>query len=200
VRVDGVRAVAGQPVDPARNVVTISGKSIRPFGTWSTQVIVLNKPAGVVTTMRDEHGRRNVAHLLPDKPRLFPIGRLDADTTGLLLCTNDGGLATFLAHPSSEIERTYAVRVDGSLSAEQAAGLKARNVKHHGKGQTSFEVSLFEGKNRQVRRMCAQLGLRVVGLTRTRFGPVALGKLAPGATRILTRVERDALEHLRGRA
>jgi len=187
-------------VNPAKNAVTIDGKRVRADRrkTPATEragycVVVLNKPIGVVTTLRDEHARKTVADVLPKVPRLFPIGRLDADTAGVLLCTNDGELAHLLAHPSSRIERTYHVRVSSVLTPEQAARLEARNVNHGPDAHTSFDMTLREGKNRQVRRMCAQLGLRVVGLTRTQFGPVALDALAPGATRPLSRAERDAL-------
>jgi 23S rRNA pseudouridine2605 synthase len=195
VRVDGKRAATGQFVDPAGNVVTVDGKPIQIAST-AHATYALNKPAGVVTTMRDDRGRPSIAQLLPRGRRIFPIGRLDAETTGLLICTSDGDLAHALAHPSSEIPRAYRVTVSGSVTPSSARSLQARNLKRNRDGSTTFDMVLHEGKNRQVRRSCAQAGLRVVQLTRIAFGPLCLGDLKPGVIRALTRSEHAQLERL----
>lgn len=197
VRVNGIVARPGQSIDPTSDVVLLAGKRIKPSPIGSEPLtVILHKPVGVVSTMRDERGRPSVAALLPNSRQLFPVGRLDAETSGLLICTTDGDLARFLAHPSSGIERRYAVRVAGSLSPEAARRLGARSPRTSRDGATTFELVLKEGKNRQVRRMCAREGLRVVALARTRFGPIALGNLAPGRWRAPSKSERAKLDSM----
>jgi 23S rRNA pseudouridine2605 synthase len=193
--VDGRPAALGDELEPSRNVVTLDGRRVRPPAGAVT--LVLNKPSGVITTMRDERGRTSVASLLPPDLRLFPVGRLDAETTGLLVCTNDGDLAQFLLAPKNALPRTYRVTVRGSLDAQTAETLGARQVGKREDGTSAFTLSLHEGRNRQVRRMCARLGLRVVGLCRTQFGPISLGKLKAGCTRELTFEEARELDTLR---
>jgi 23S rRNA pseudouridine2605 synthase len=195
VRVDGKRAAVGTEIDPHRSAVLLDGRRVRPAADATT--IVLNKPAGVITTLRDEHGRKTVAALLPKGVRLFPVGRLDAATTGLLVCTNDGDLANFLLAPKHELPRTYRVTVRGELNAGLIRSLGARRVTKRPDGASAFNLVLREGRNRQVRRLCARSGLRVIELVRTHFGPIALGSLQPGSWRMLTEEERKALERAR---
>src|SRR6185436_15399186 len=161
----------------------------------------LNKPVGVVTTKRDPGGRPTVFELVPEVPGLTYVGRLDYLTTGLLILTSDGAGANKLAHPSGEVSRTYIATVRGEV--ERAAELAARGVRledgmvrpegiriHPLKNRTwEFEVSLREGRNREVRRLCEALGLKVEGLLRVSYGSVELGKLQPGEWRELTNAE-----------
>ncbi|MBV8222226.1 MAG: rRNA pseudouridine synthase [Candidatus Eremiobacteraeota bacterium] len=148
--------------------------------------------------MRDERGRPCVGDLLEKSTnRLFPIGRLDAQTTGLLLCTSDGELGRNLAHPSSQVERTYRVTVAGKAAREALRRLGARTVIQSAHG-TRFEMTLTSGANREIRRACAQQGLRVVSLERIAFGSVVLGDLAPGNYRTLSERETRRLRDLKG--
>jgi len=200
VVVDGRRAHVGATVDPQRQRISVNGKQIDSSCARERTIIVLNKPLHVITTMRDERGRRSVAHYLPQGRRLFPVGRLDAETTGVLLCTDDGDLANALLHPSREITKIYRVVVRGEVPADALVALTARDVRRAPQGDTSFEIALHEGKNRQVRRMCARQGLKILSLTRTRFGPVSLGNLKPGAIREVNAAERRELERIRANA
>jgi 23S rRNA pseudouridine2605 synthase len=170
----------------------------------------MNKPVGVVTTMRDPQGRRTVANLLPDGVRAVPVGRLDYDTGGLLLLTDDGELANQLLHPRFGVEKTYRAAIAGRLSAEdvqslqrgislgdfRSAGAKIRVVAVR-RDRSVVDLTIHEGRNRQVRRMFEALGHPVLALTRTRFGPLRLGALAGGAVRSLTPGELAALERHR---
>ena len=196
VRIDGEVARLGAAIDPSRHRVTVNGRRIAaPAAAAST--LVLNKPAGIVTTMQDDRGRPTVATLLPKAPRYFPIGRLDAASTGVLLCTTDGELARILTHPSFGVERIYRVRATGAMTAQTRAALGITGSVSSVAGTHEFEITLREGRNRQVRRMCAQRGLRVVELERVRFGPIVLGALPRGKTRRLTSAENRALDALR---
>ncbi len=197
VAIDGRRASLGDTVDPERSVVTVSGRRIRQQSDSDQLTLVLNKPPGVITTLRDEHGRPTVASFLPAHRRLFPVGRLDADTTGVLLCTTDGELARVLTHPSSGVPKRYEVVARGSIDAQTIAALDAHEHAKLPDGSHRFTIVLREGKNRQVRRMCARAGLRVLSLTRTQFGPIRLGKLKTGCTRELSDAEMRELSRLR---
>ncbi len=206
VTVNGAVAVIGQVVDPERDEIRLDGAAVgRPAATrW----IVLNKPAGVMTTRSDPGGRRTVFELVPEVPGLTYVGRLDYLTEGVLLLTTDGAAANALTHPSREVERTYVATVRGNagVAARQAArgvmledGLvRPRDVRATslGKGRWALELTIAEGRHREVRRVCEALGLEVDRLVRTRFGPVTLGDLAPGATRELTRREREVIAAL----
>ena len=194
MRVDGRRASIGESVDPSLQIVTVRGKRVSPPAGQVT--LVLHKPLNVVTTMQDERGRASVADLLPKGRRIVPVGRLDAQSTGVLLCTSDGELGRILTHPRFEVEKQYRVRVAGSLEEAQARAVAAQRVRRTG-GTTTFDVVLREGKNRQVRRMCAAAGLKVLDLARVRFGPVELGDLPPGKLRPLTKTERTQLDAIR---
>ena len=203
VTVNGAAAALGQVVDPEHDVILVDGKKIAraPRTVW----IVLHKPAGVLTTRSDPAGRPTVFDLVDDYPGLTYVGRLDYMTEGVLLLTNDGAAAHALTHPSREIERVYVATVQGD--AQQAAAVARRGVMLDdgparprrvqvtplGKGRYAFEVTLTEGRNREVRRLCAALGLTVERLVRTQFGSVHLGTLPVGASRPLTRREYERL-------
>lgn len=200
--------VGGEVVrDPARDVgdddgVAVDGRSLR--GAEARVVHALHKPPGVVCTARDTHGRRTVLDLVPSAgARLYPVGRLDADSTGLILVTNDGELANLLTHPSYEVDKTYRADVGGGPVREPAlralregivlddgrtAPAKVRQVR-----SGVLELTIHEGRKRQVRRMCEAVGHPVRALQRVRFGPLALGGLAEGSSRRLSVAEVDRL-------
>jgi 23S rRNA pseudouridine2605 synthase len=199
-------AVGGEVVrDPARDVsedaeVTVDGK---PVGVERRVVHALNKPAGVVSTAHDTHGRRTVVDLVPSSARLYPVGRLDADSTGLILLTNDGALAHRLTHPSFEVPRVYRATVRRAPVREKALRALREGVELDD-GRTAparvrrlapdkLELTIHEGRKRQVRRMCEAVGHPVVALERVAFGPLRLGRLGPGEHRRLTRAEVEAL-------
>jgi len=210
VQVNGVVARTGQSVDPAVDRITVDGRELdRPPASF--EWIVLNKPAGVMTTKSDPEGRRTVFDLVPDAPGLTYVGRLDYLTEGVLLLTTDGEAAHILTHPSSEVERTYVATVRGDVRAAVVAarrgveledGLvlpRAVQARPLGNRTSEFEITVAEGRNREVRRVCEALGLEVDRLVRVRFGPVVLDRLESGATRALSGRERHELEHLIGR-
>ncbi|HVF39465.1 MAG TPA: pseudouridine synthase [Gemmatimonadaceae bacterium] len=203
VRVNGEVAVTGQSVDPLIDEITVDGNPVaQPVGFhW----IVLNKPPGVLTTRKDPGRRKTVFDLVPPRPGLTYVGRLDYMTEGVLLLTTDGEAAHKLTHPSSEVERTYVATVRGDGPAAVRAGrsgveledgwmqprdILARNV---ARGVWDLELTIAEGRTREIRRFCAALDLEVERLVRTRFGPVTLGQLASGASRSLTGRERDVI-------
>jgi 23S rRNA pseudouridine2605 synthase len=203
---DGRVTVGGEVVrDPAREVdessgVALDGERLAPE---PREVYALNKPAGVVSTAKDTHGRRTVIEFVPSRRRLYPVGRLDADTTGLILLSNDGELANMLTHPSFEVEKTYRVSVEPALLSEQALRELREGVELED-GQTApasarqlgpgvIEITIREGRKRQVRRMLEAIGHRVTALERTAFGPLRLDKLAEGEFRPLTPAEVERL-------
>jgi 23S rRNA pseudouridine2605 synthase len=199
--------VAGATVtDPATDVeaesrVAVDGEPVK--GAETRVVYALNKPAGVVSTASDPQGRPTVVDLMPGEKRLYPVGRLDADTTGLLLLTNDGELANRLTHPRYEVPRTYRAQVgnppvtDRALRALRAgvklddgrtAPARARRLR-----PDTIELTIHEGRKRQVKRMCAEVGHPVRHLTRVAFGPLELGSLPPGRHRRLSQGEVERL-------
>lgn len=206
VRVNGVVARTGQIVDPVRDAIVVDGKAVGapPRATW----LVLNKPAGVMTTRSDPQGRRTVFDLVADVPGLTYVGRLDYLTEGVLLLTTDGAAANRLTHPSHEVERTYVATVlgDGEAAAraarrgvELADGFvqpRAVEARHVGRSRWELEITITEGRTREVRRLCDALDLQVERLVRVRFGPVSLGGLASGKSRPLTAKEVDAVRLL----
>jgi 23S rRNA pseudouridine2605 synthase len=197
--------VGGEVVtDPARDVadeddVRVDGA---PVGEEPREVWAVNKPAGVVSTAREPGARRAVVELVPSQARLYPVGRLDADSTGLLLLTNDGGLANRLTHPRYEVPKSYRALLrrppsDGELrrlatGVELEDGLTAP-AEVQRLGEREIGIVLREGRNRQVRRMVEAVGNEVVGLRRVRFGPIGLGELPEGEARRLTDDELTAL-------
>ncbi len=204
----GKVTVGGEVVtDPARDVdelsqVAVGGRMLS--GEEDRLVLMLNKPAGVVSTAKDTHGRRTVLDLVNVRgARLYPVGRLDADTTGLILLTNDGELANALTHPRFEVPKTYLARVSGGTVGERALRELREGVQLDD-GRTSpakvrqvdpgvLEITIHEGRKRQVRRMLEAVGRRVVELRRVRFGPLGLGDLQPGRSRRLSAGEVDRL-------
>ena len=204
VAVDGETAGLGRRVDPDRERITVDGIPVMVRG--DVVYYLLNKPARVVTTARDPEGRRTVLDLVPVEPRVFPVGRLDYETEGLLVLTNDGELAQLLSHPSHAVEKAYLVEVEGvpsratlrhlregvDLDDGRTAPARARIVQSHG-DSAALELVIHEGRNRQVRRMCEQVGHPVRRLVRTRIGPVSDRRLGPGEWRPLRRREVRAL-------
>jgi 23S rRNA pseudouridine2605 synthase len=212
VQVDGqVVDQVGMCIDPEKVRVTVDGRPVRLPGRLRT--VMLHKPAGYVTTMADPQGRRKVADLLVDQPeRLFPVGRLDYDATGLLLLTNDGDLANRLMHPRYKVPKTYRVTVagrfdqaarqrlltgmvlDGRLSVPQQVRVLKEAPDH-----SVLEMAIREGKYHQVKRMCAAGGHQVLKLKRIAYGPLRLGRLAPGTWRELSETELADLAKAVGR-
>jgi len=207
VSVNGVIAHLGQRVDPEADVVEFDGSQI---GVKAGLVhYLLNKPGGVVTTAQDTHGRPTVVELVPTEPRVFPVGRLDAETEGLLLLTNDGDLTHRLTHPSFGIEKEYLAEVEGAPS--RGALRRLREGVELDDGMTApakvaqpapnlIRLTIHEGRNRQVRRMCDAVGHPVLRLVRTRIGPLVDATLAPGEWRPLTQQEVRSLERAVGTA
>ena len=201
------RVTVGSEVvrDPARDVDESSGVALdgKPLAPEPREVYALHKPAGVVSTAKDTHGRRTVTEFVPSERRLYPVGRLDADTTGLILLTNDGDLANTLTHPSFEVEKTYRARVDPAPVPERALRELREGVELDD-GRTAparvrqlepglLEITVHEGRKRQVRRMCEAVGHRVKALERVAFGPLRLEKLPEGEFRRLTPAEVERL-------
>jgi 23S rRNA pseudouridine2605 synthase len=202
VEVDGeVVTRLGTKVDPRTAVIRVGGKRLPPVSTHV--YLVLNKPRGVVSTMSDPEGRPTLTDYVADRPeRLFHVGRLDTDTDGLIILTNDGDFAQRLAHPSYEVEKTYVAEVTGVVTRatlkrlQNGVTLEDGPVEVRGarvistQGQRSIlEVVIHEGRNRIVRRLLDHVGHPVQRLTRTRIGPVALDRLRQGSVRELTRDE-----------
>jgi len=211
VQVNGQRAVLGMRIDPANDKITIDGKPLK--SPPPPLYLILHKPPGYVTTRRDPHAKHTIMELLKGvKTHVFPVGRLDADSEGLLLLTNDGELANRLLHPRYKVAKTYRVWVQG-VPSERAlrrlregvvleegttAPAKVRLVARQG-SQSVLEITLHEGRKRQVKRMCAAVGHPVLRLVRIAFGPLRLSDdLPPGAWRELTPAEREALLHAAG--
>jgi 23S rRNA pseudouridine2605 synthase len=209
VTVNGRVALLGDRVDPSRDVVEVDGRraSIDP----SLRYLVLHKPAGVTTTLRDPHAQTDLGAYLPQDVRVFPVGRLDRDTEGLLILTNDGGLANRLLHPRHGVEKEYLAEVDGAPTRQQIARLRGgvdledgparavavRSVARSG-GRGAVRLIMAEGRKREVRRMLATVGLPVRRLIRLRVGPVKLGRLRPGERRDLTPSEVRTLYQAAG--
>ena len=203
VTVNGRVASLGDTVSPG-DVVLLDNK---PVDLEDKVYYMLNKPAGSTTTVSDPHADITVMALMSDVPgRVFPVGRLDKDTEGLLLFTNDGDMAHRLLHPSHHVAKTYLVRVLGRLREEDAARLESglelfdgktapAKVAHvrYGGNETQFELTIWEGRKRQVRRMCEQLDRRVIYLKRIRVGSLELGALPSGRYRRMDRSEMEAL-------
>ena len=205
VQVNGVTAVLGEKADAARDRITVNGRSLAP--PEEKVYIMLNKPRGYVTTMHDEKGRRSVCELVSELGvRLYPVGRLDMDSEGLLLMTNDGDFAEHVMHPRGEVEKCYHTTVTGENIRAAAEELKKSMLidGYRTQGaQVEIErldekggvllITIREGRNRQVRKMCEQLGLRVTRLCRIREGGVKLGTLRTGQWRVLKRSEIESL-------
>ena len=211
VRVDGQIVTLGDQADAEKSIILIDDKPLK--AAEDLVYILINKPLGTVTTLSDPEGRPVVTDLIADlSVRLFPVGRLDINTSGLLLLTNDGALANRLAHPSHQVEKRYLAKVRGQLSEQSKRlieegvaledGLTApatlTNLRYRG-GHTWFELAIHEGRNRQVRRMCEALGHQVSRLVRIGYAFLTLDGLAPGQKRMLTNQEVARLKSLDGK-
>lgn len=205
VRVNGKIAAIGDKVDPKHDKVTVSGK--RVVKVKKNVYIMLHKPRGFITTMHDEMGRKCVAELIQDVPeRVYPVGRLDRESEGLLLLTNDGEFANALTHPSRHVPKTYRVTVRPDVTKEQLAAFE-NGIEIDGRptlpaevrvldkqeGRVVLEVVIYEGRNRQIRKMCEALGLEVARLKRTKIGSLKLGMLKQGEYRYLSEDEVHGL-------
>ena len=208
VRVNGRVASIGDKVDPIRDKVSVSGRNV--VRVKDKYYVMLHKPRGFVTTMNDEMDRRCVAQLVADVPaRVFPVGRLDRDSEGLLIMTNDGELTNLLTHPKSHVTKIYRVTVRGRVSQQQLETLQ-NGVELAGEmtlpcdvaitelkeDRTVLRFALIQGKNRQIRRMCEKLGLEVMRLKRTEIAGVKLGMLPQGKWRYLNEKEMKHLTNV----
>ena len=211
VTVNGETASLGRSVEPEQDRVELDGKPVQK--EQRRTVILLYKPRGVVSTSSDPEGRRTVQDYFREIPeRLYNVGRLDLNSEGLLLMTNDGALANRLTHPRYGVEKTYYAVCDGRLTASEAAKLtngieledgmtapaRVDAVRTTQRGDTSFLITIHEGRNRPIRRMLEAVGHRTLRLKRERFGPLSLGTLAPGEWRKLSDEEIKKLENALG--
>ncbi|MBR5753237.1 MAG: rRNA pseudouridine synthase [Clostridia bacterium] len=206
VRVNGQTAKIGDKVDPKKDQVTVEGRKVRQDN--ELRYIMLHKPRGFISTMSDEMDRKCVAQLVADVgTRVYPVGRLDRDSEGLLLFTNDGEFANNMTHPSKHVSKVYRVTIRPDITEDQVAQMmtgmmidgkktlpaEVRVVRKYA-DRTVLEVTLCEGRNRQIRKMCEALGLEVARLKRTSIGSVRLGMLQQGKWRDLTPQEVAALK------
>lgn len=209
ITVNGRKAQLGHPINPAKDIIAIDGQKVLLERKKRNVYLMLNKPRGYVTTTSDELGRRCVTDLVEDAPaKVYPVGRLDRNSEGLLLLTNDGSFANTVMHPSNHITKTYRVTVHPDVTDEQAAQMSA-GVMIDGKmtlpatvlilqkqeGRVVLQISIQEGRNRQIRKMCEAVGLEVARLKRTAVGPLKLGMLQPGQWRELKPAELIALRN-----
>jgi 23S rRNA pseudouridine2605 synthase len=209
VRVGRRVARLGDRVDPRVDRITVDGAPVPTHP--DLRYFALNKPRGVTSTMRDPHASRSLTEFLPEGPRVFPVGRLDRESEGLLLLTNDGDLANKLQHPRHGVEKEYLVHVEGQVTRAamrrltdgveledgMAAAIRVREVQR-GAGKTALTVVMVEGRKREVRRMLEALGHAVRRLLRVRIGPVVLSGLRPGKLRPLTQEEIAGLYRVSG--
>ena len=209
VAVNGRVAALGDRVDPSADRVTVDEERI-PIDP-ETRTFAFHKPSGIVTTLRDPQGRRTIAEFLPPSPRLFPVGRLDRETEGLLLLTNDGELANRLMHPRHGVEKEYLAEVEGTPTGKHLARLRrgveledgpARALRALTEGRAgergALRLVMAEGRKREVRRLLAAVGLPVRRLVRVRVGPIRLGRMRPGQVRELSAEEVRALYRAAG--
>ncbi|HVZ67549.1 MAG TPA: pseudouridine synthase [Patescibacteria group bacterium] len=203
--INGVRAEEpGIRINPDKDKILLNGKEIKKP---KLVYYLLNKPKGVISTTSDEKGRKNVTSLIPTSLRLYPVGRLDKDTTGLILLTNDGELTNHLTHPRYEVHKTYKLTINGRVNEKQLSSLRngvkleeglthPAEVKVVREGDISIlEVTIHEGKNRQIRRMCLALGIKLTDLQRIKLGPIEIGNLGVGKYRELTVAELKLLSN-----
>ena len=209
VTVNGKKAELGDKADPSKDKITVAGREITLNRDAKKYYIMLHKPRGFITTMNDEGGRKCVAELIDEIPaRLFPVGRLDRESEGLLFMTNDGNFANMISHPSTHFPKTYRVTVRPHVTEEQLTAITTGVVIEGRKSmpaavhiiksendRTVMEIVLEEGRNRQIRKMCEAVGLEVARLKRTAIGPVKLGMLQPGKWRELTTEEMKSIRN-----
>jgi 23S rRNA pseudouridine2605 synthase len=209
VTVNASVATLGDKVDPGHDVVKVDGHAVNLDP--NVRYYAFHKPRGVVTTMRDPQGRDDLRPFLPDGPRVFPVGRLDRESEGLLLLTNDGDLANRLLHPSHGVEKEYLAEVRGEPGPRDLARIRrgvelddglarpvAARVAASASGRGALQVVMTEGRKREVRRLLDAVGLPVTRLVRVRVGPIRLGGLPPGALRPLTSEEVRSLSQAAG--
>ncbi len=211
VKVNGVTASIGDKVNPKHDKVTVSGK--KAVSVKKSVYIMLNKPRGFITTMSDEHDRKCVAELVKGiNTRVYPVGRLDRESEGLLIMTNDGEFANALTHPSKHVSKTYRVTIRPEITKEQATAFR-NGIEIDGRmtapadlrileaqeNRTVVEVTIYEGRNRQIRKMFEALGIEVARLKRTKVGNLKLGMLKQGDYRDLTPDEVNSLYELAGK-
>ena len=207
VKVNGITAELGDKIDPEIDVIEYKGRRIMPRKEDKFVYILLNKPCGVVTSAKDEKGRICVTDLVKCGTRVYPVGRLDLNSQGLILMTNDGELTNKLTHPRHEIPKIYEVDVVGKVTTEQLTILNSSmtvdgyvllpvKTEFLAKDDkfTTLRMTLFEGRNRQIRKMCEQVGLKVAKLTRVAIGSITLGNLQGGKWRYLTNEEIKMLK------
>ena len=207
VKVNGHPVKVGDKMDPNRDVLHVDDERIYIQKNQQLYYLALYKPRGYVTTLADERGRATAAELVADcDTRVFPVGRLDRDSEGLLLMTNDGALAQAMLHPRGEVDKVYQVTVSGTLerSPERLSAIRMLDgerirpakveILRRWPGQALLEITIHEGKNRQIRRMCRQVGLNVLRLQRVREHTLSLGHLKPGKWRYLTEAEIRTLK------
>ncbi len=208
VKVNGEIAEIGQKIDPENDVVEYKGKIINTYEKPHFTYIMLNKPRGYLSSVTDDRGRKCVTELVEGAGvRLYPIGRLDMDSDGLLLMTNDGELTNKLTHPKHEIPKIYHVRIKGAVSEElikelskpmEIDGYTILPVETHPvtvkQDFSVLEMTLYEGRNRQIRKMCDKVGLKILRLCRVAVGNIKLGDLAPGKWRYLTKTQVSYLK------
>ena len=208
VKVNGRIAQIGDKIDPKKDTVTVNGKKV--VAVKQKYYIMLNKPRGYVTTMSDELGRKCVAELVEDVgAAVYPVGRLDRDSEGMLLLTNDGAFANAVMHPRKQVPKTYRVTVRSNINDAQIEKLESgididgdgretlpANVRiiEKSAGRSVFEITIFEGRNRQIRKMCEAVSLEVIRLKRNSIGSVKLGMLKVGKWRELTEDEVHRLQ------
>ncbi len=211
VLVNGVVAVIGDKIDPIKDKILCKGAPVGKHRSFRYTYVMLNKPTGYVTTMNDEKGRKTVAELVSEVPnRIYPVGRLDMNSEGLLIMTNDGELTNALTHPRHLIPKIYNVKVEGDITRAKVTelaclteidGVKIMPVQcgiiRHNEKTSVIEMILYEGKNRQIRRMCEAVGLNVKGLKRVALGELLLD-VKPGTWRYLTLDEVKALKKASG--
>ncbi len=208
ITVNGEAAELGQKIDPQRDEVRYNGRRIYlPDNIEKKTYILLNKPRGYVTTMSDDLGRKCVAQLVSDVGcRVYPVGRLDKVSEGMLILTNDGEFANYMMHPSHEVPKYYNVRIEGVPTEEQLAKLSspmeidgtdirpvAVTVLEKDDTHATLQMELYEGRNRQIRKMCEQVGLKIIRLKRIAIGDIPLGNLRLGKWRYLTSEELTSL-------
>lgn len=207
VTINGRKAVLGDKADPYSDKIVVAGREIKLQKDAKKYYIMLHKPRGFITTMNDEGGRKCVAELVEEIPaRLFPVGRLDRESEGILLMTNDGNFANMISHPSTHFPKTYRVTVRPRITEDQLTKLTTGviidgrismpasiHVFKSEQDRTVLEIILEEGRNRQIRKMCEAVGLEVARLKRIAVGPVKLGMLQPGDWRELKPEEMKSI-------
>ena len=207
VKVNGKLAQLNHRIDPQKDEILVDGQKISK--KFEPIYIVLNKPKGIIATAKDEFGRKSVINLIESEHRVYPVGRLDATTSGLILLTNDGELAFKLTHPKFHIPKTYHLTIQGQVSEESLEklqqGVKLKegmaradevNILQFEHNRTLLELKLHQGWNHQVKRMCSALNLNLISLRRVAIGPLELGSLAEGEYRHLTAQELKLIPQL----